>query len=421
MLISFSVKNFRSIYEKQELTFLATKYASLSQGLLRDTGVKSGLLPLMAIYGANASGKTNMLKALNLLCNAVVSSHNNWKPEAKILCDPHFFHTEEPTEFECEFMLEKEIYRLGFSLNEDRILHEYLYSRKKLIYKRDGDRYRFGSILKGFETVRKNTRPNALYVSAAAQNNQPLLKKIHAWFASWDTVTEDRSFEEALTGYMVQREEIRSFLSKAIGIISPDVVSIQPDETAKTDDPSAERKLKRRSFSSDHDSWSRIVFTHESKDRKHIAKLALIEESRGTQCYVALARTIFITLMLGRVMLLDEADQSLHPTLLRSIVLLFQSPTTNPRRAQLIFNTHDTTLLTPEVMRPDQVWFADRDAGLNSIFYCLADFKGIRSETQAQRAYLEGRFGAVPFLEEHSRLYAEELNPTPKRPSNEKT
>ena len=415
MLISFSVTNFRSIYEKQKLTFIATKYSSLSEGLLRAEKIESGVLPLIAIYGSNAAGKTNMLRALNFFSSAISSSHNTWKPEAKIRTDPHFFHADEPTEFECKFLFSGEIYRLGFSLNEDRIIEEHLYTGRKLVYKRELDQYRFGSMMKGFQSVKRNTRSNALFVSAAAQNNQPLLKNLHGWFASWNTVTDDRRFEEAFTGYLMQEGEIRSFLTKAIAIINPDVIGLEPWAGSIP----AESDVQKRSLAKDHQSWSRIMFVHQSRDQKQSAKLLLTEESKGTQSYAELAGSILLTLMSGGVLLLDEADQSLHPTLLRSIVLLFQRPETNPHKAQLIFNTHDTSLLVPEVLRPDQVWFADRDAQLSSIFFCLADFEGIRSETKAQRAYLEGRFGAVPFLEEHSKIFAEELTPK-KRPKNAK-
>jgi AAA15 family ATPase/GTPase len=407
MLISFSVRNFRSIYEEQQLTFIATKYGGLSDGLLRVDGSSAKLLPLIAIYGANAAGKTNMLKALHFFCKAVSLSHNEWKPEARIQRSPHFFHRDESTKFECVFRLQKQTYRLGFSLDDEKVVSEYLYAGKNRIYFRKGNTYRLGPPMEGFESVKKNTRANSLFISAVAQNNHPLLKKIHAWFSSWNTVTEDRSPEEALTAYMMEDDELRSFFTKAVSIINPDIIGLELPEVDSSESPDS-----KRSFEKDLESWSRIRFVHRSADGKKKARVRLVQESRGTQCYFSLAGSILMALHSGSILLLDEADQSLHPTLLRSIISLFQSPRTNPRRAQLIFNTHDTSILMPDVIRPDEVWFVERDTNSNSIFYCLADFEGVRSETKAQRAYLEGRFGAVPFLEQHAKLFAKELEPS---------
>ena len=206
---------------------------------------------------------------------------------------------------------------------------------------------------------------------------------------------------------MMEDDELRSFFTKAVSIINPDIIGLELPEI-----DSSENADNKRNFEKDLKNWSRIRFVHQSPDGKKIAKVRLTQESRGTQCYFALAGSILMALHFGSVLLLDEADQSLHPTLLRSIISLFQSSKTNPNRAQLIFNTHDTSILVPDVIRPDEVWFVDRDANSNSIFYCLADFEGVRSETKAQRAYLEGRFGAVPFLEQHAGLFAKELSPS---------
>jgi len=399
MLIRFSVCNFRSLYERQDLTFTASKFTSKGDAVIRTPQVPSGILPVIAIYGANASGKSNVLRAMHYMYGAVKNSHNRWKPEAKLHMDTHFFHKDEPSEFECVFLMQKEIYRFGFSLNEERILTEYLYSGRNLIYRRTGNRYRTGSRLQNVDVIKKNTRPNSLFISTAAQNNHPLLKKMHAWFSSWDTITDDRMVEEAFAGYVSSDDNARTFLAKAMSLVSPDVSTLESDEDSPQDE-------ELDSILRDRLRWLQIKFVHKSPDGKQSARLSLSEESKGTQSYFTLANSIAWTLIKGTILLLDEADQSLHPTLLRSIVLLFQDPRTNPNHAQLIFNTHDTTLLTPEVMRPDEVWFVDRGRDLESHLYSLGDFKGIRSETRTQRSYLDGRFGALPFLENQSQIFS---------------
>lgn len=399
MLISFSVRNFRSLYERQDLTLSASKFSSHNKAVFRTPRVPGGVLPVVAIYGANASGKSNVLRAMHYLYEAVRNSHNRWEPEAKLYPDTHFFHKDEPSEFECVFLLQKELYRFGFSLNEDQFLTEYLYSGKNLVYRRRGNRYRIGGQLQDVHAIKRSTRKNSLFISTAAQNNHPLLKKIHAWFSSWDTITDDRTMEEAFAGYVSSDDNARSFLASAMRLLLPDVTHLESDDLVlegEDDDVILRDRLK----------WLQIKFVHQSADGKKYAKLSLAQESKGTQSYFTLANSIAWTLIKGSVLLLDEADQSLHPTLLHSIVMLFHDPKTNPNRAQLILNTHDTTLLTPEVMRPDEVWFVDRGPDLESHLYSLSDFEGIRSETRVQRSYLEGRFGALPFLEDQEKIFA---------------
>jgi hypothetical protein len=419
MLISFAATNFRSIYERQEISFIATKHGAMPDSLLRASKIPSGLLPALAIYGANASGKTTVLRALHVFGHSIVDSYAKWKPFAKLPYDPHFFHTDEPTKFECTFLFRNEIYRLAFSFNETKFLSESLHVGRTLVYRRNGNSYRLGDDMIGFESIKKSTRPNSLFLSAAAQANHPLISKIYAWFDRWDTITDNRLPEEALAGQLIQNSYLRKFLSKAIAVIAPDVTAIEPGEKPG-DEPPSGVDPQLVSMMQRHTIWSNTKFVHLSADGSRTASVYLPDESAGTQCYFALAASIFGVLLTGGLMILDEADQSLHPSLLRSMVLLFQNPSSNPRKAQLIFNTHDTTLLSPEVLRPDQIWFTERDLSGSSRIYCLADFKGIRSDTKAERAYLEGRFGAVPFLERHTQLFAEELAVKSKG-KNEKT
>lgn len=264
--------------------------------------------------------------------------------------------------------------------------------------------------MKGFENTKRNTRNNSLFISAAAQNNHPLLKRMQSWFKYWIGISDIRSAEEAFAGFLMGREESRPFMIKTISTINPEIIDLEQGETSPLtpqpgDDP--DHLPMREALAR----WSNINVVHESKDKKHRARLLMEEESKGTQCYLALANSILLTLDVGGILILDEADQGLHTALLKSIISLFQTPKTNPNRAQLIFNTHDTSLLAPEVMRPDEVWFVDRDEDYSSRIYCLADFDGIRSETKAQRAYLEGRFGAMPFFDGLANVFAKALAP----------
>jgi AAA15 family ATPase/GTPase len=409
MLVSFAATNFRSIYERQQVSFIATKYAGMPESVFHPSAVRNGVLPLLAIYGANASGKTNILRALFYLQHFVRSSYAKWEPGDDLPTDPHFFHEDEPTTLECTFIWESRLYVFSFTYDRDQILKEKLRQGSRVVYSRTKNRLYFGSEIGDFTDLRKNLRNNALFISTAAQANHPLLKGIHAWFASWDTVTEDRRHDEEFMGSLILRKkDFADFFVKIISAINPEIIEVVPPDEINKERPSSINPKLRKKL--DHrEAWSKIKFIHSSEDGTKTAHLLLPEESKGTQSYFALSATIWHTLVEGGFLLLDEADQSLHPSLLRAVVDLFQSPRTNPNKAQVLLNTHETTLLSPDVLRPDQVWFVEKACFKNSEYYCLADFRGIRSDTKAQRAYLEGRFGAVPFVEDHARIFRQLL------------
>ena len=407
MILTFAAENYRSILGRQEISFVASRFKGHDDALHQPHLARPGILPVLVIYGANAAGKTSLLKAMEFLREAIENSHTKWQPNARINHQPHFFHRDRPSTLEIEFLMGSDDYRYGFSASATAIEREWMYSGRVLLFERHGSDFRFGSRFRGAKAVRTQTRPTALFLSTAAQNNNPLLSPIYEWFSNWMMVVDtDRMNEMALAALVLQTEETRKFIAAAVGVVNQDIVSVAPppeSEAAFNDLPEHYRPTLTRL-----QSYSKTIFTHIGTDGQR-AELQLDEESRGTQTFFHLIGPVIISLVNGRPLVIDEMDASLHPSLLRAIVMLFQSKETNPKGSQLIFNTHDTTLLTPELLRPDQVVFVEKDQDSGSRFLPLNEFEGIRSDTRVQRAYLEGRFGALPFLDRLCEVFIQEL------------
>ncbi|WP_158819799.1 ATP/GTP-binding protein [Granulicella sp. S156] len=410
MILSFAVENYRSILKRQELTFLASRYGAFSDSLGHHPGVKNGVLPVIALFGANAAGKTSMLKAFAFFSGAVRNSHAALR-DTKIQIRPHFFRTSEPTMMECEFILDRAIYKIGFRIDADRVIEEWLYLGRRLLYRRHGQNFQIGTAFKGGKALVGFTRPNALFISSGAANNNQLLGKLQNAIDSWTVVSDDNPFQNAVASVFMDHEYNRRFFLQALRVIDPLVSDIRHSEEAgklpfelPPDMQDSFGEILRGS-----NRFNKIKVTHQSLDGNNAAELTLDEESAGTKNYLGLLGLIMFTLESGTCLFLDEMDASLHTGLLKSIIMLFQSPKTNPRHAQLFFTTHDTALLDSKVLRPDEIWFADKDPEFGTKIYSLADFEGMRSSMKSQRDYLEGRFGAIPFMEDHLQVVAEAL------------
>lgn len=399
MLVSFAVQNFRSIADRQELTFVASRYKGEGLPVLHCEQAKYGIVPLLAIFGANGAGKTNMLSALKFLREAVVFSQTIWPPLRPVKYQPNLFSPNEDSTFEATFYIDRKLYKYGFSCNQSGFTEEWLYEGRKTIYRRHGSKINFGEAYRGSKASKAFMRENSLFISAAAQSNHSLLSRIYKWFGNWDDIDHVRDSERAFTIHLLRDPANHQFLQKSLAVLNPDIVGLE----LKSDEPQATGP-DTNTYVRDLRAWEDVRVLHKSPKTGQISSLPVSAESRGTQDYFALVSSILLVLEQGGLLILDEAGASLHPMLLKAIISLFQGGRTNPFGAQIVIGTHETTILCPELLRPDEVWFAEQRVG-TSVYYSLADFEGVRSETKAQRLYLEGRFGAVPFLEDHLSLF----------------
>ena len=350
---------------------------------------------------------------------AVQGSHRLWKPEGPIPREPFLLDSrsrEAPSSFEADFLVDDVRHRYGFKLDSQRILKEWLYAypnrRMRVLFRRywqAGQQFEFGKSLRGNNrTIASLARENSLFLSVAAENNHEVLSPIRSWFATrlvfnvymWPLFNLQPEHKIPILHLLrladlgisdIEQKEITrdqvDVIGKFIKVIKDTADITNADvKTLDTIDFSGVRFLELK---------------HQSHAEQSGVTLPLERESQGTRVWLSLAGILLRVLEAGAVLCVDELDRSLHPRLALEVVRVFEDPLRNPKNAQLIFNTHDTTLLGNLLgdsgLRRDQVWFVEKDAAGATHLYPLTDFKPRRDEN-LERGYLQGRYGAIPFI-----------------------
>jgi len=409
VLLRFRVANYRSLRSEHELSFVAT---STDEELVRLTGVKAdgreiGVIPSIGIFGANASGKSNVLSAIRAMRDAVRNSVAAWARDEGVPREPFALDPtclEETTLFEVDLLLgmSKVRYVYGFELSDQRVeaewLHAYPNGRKQVWFDREADRsdggadFRFpGEGLRGAkEKLVDFTRPNALFLTAAASFNHPQLSAIHRWFqdnfwlvTSGDDVARRSAYTRDLLTDSRQGESYWKRVESLLRVADLGIVSLDVDPSL-----AAEQQVR---------------LLHRTTAGSSVPLDFTTQESLGTHAWFAFLGPVLQVLDQGSVLLADELDSSLHPVLAAEVVRLFQDPDANPRGAQLIFTTHDATLLgSGMVTRPldrDQVWIATKRKTGETELYPLIDARP-RRDDNLERRYLRGHYGGVPRVTE---------------------
>lgn len=416
MLIEFRVENHRSIRDEQALTMQAADDEDLSDPRPRKVlGFDGRLLPAAALYGANASGKSNILSAIGFLRDAVLESFAAWPPEGGVPRDPFAWgvKSSEPSLFEVTVLVASVQYEYGFVADDQRFVEEWLYAwvggDKQTWFERDGDRFSFGEHLIGENLViQQVTRPNALFLSAAVQLRHQQLGPLYAWFhglqainvkrrgrVSTDQASEYRMLLELRDASKVPAsgEAIPQRIANFVELLREADVGIVNLKVEESFPDSGFRK----------DGWREgrlwVLLRHRSDTDE--AWLPLEQESDGTLTLYRMGTILLDVIENGGLLLVDELEASLHPALALHILKQFNDPRTNPRNAQMLFTTHDThllgTMLGEPPLRRDQVWLTEKDAAGATCLYPLTDYKP-RPAENLERGYLQGRYGAIPFL-----------------------
>ena len=423
MVIRFTAENFRSFKEKQELTLVATSLKELPGALIHIEGFSHDLLRVAAIYGANASGKTNVLKALSFMCSTVRNSHSKWDPEAKINRQPFRLNQSEgkPSSFEIEFLVSGTPYRYGFVVNTKRVLEEWLLAypqgKQQLWFTRKEEqkegqepavRFSFGRHLSGENrAIEALTRKNSLFLSAAAQNNHGMLLPVYNWFAANAHFVMSPRNSAQRTADLCKDDQHKEILANMLSSVDFGVTGLRVEEIRLDGlDEQVEQIKKFRTALRDMmslfdqqinlETATKLFLLHRGSGKEPV-EFPLEEESAGTSAYFALLGPAISVLEKGGVLCVDELDSSLHPLLALELVKLFNDEKRNPMGAQLVFNTHDTNLLDNSILRRDQIWFTEKDTQGATHLYPLSDFTPRKNEN-LKRGYLQGRFGAVPFI-----------------------
>lgn len=415
MLIEFRLKNFRSFRDEAALSLVASADTLLLNENTAPTGIAS--IPRVArsaaIYGPNASGKTNLLRGLLEMQNMVVQSAVVL-PSQQHPIQPFRLAKDtlaSPTLFEATIAIDGIRYQYGFEATPSRIWAEWLLvyqsAKPQVWFDRrydsatDHDEFKFGAGFKGNKRVwQEATRPNALFLSVAIQLNSEQLKPLYDWFAEDLVVFLDGA--HLPDTYSTQKLEdpawakrIRSFLTSAdIAISNIHVQKMDGFQTTFKIDgatgAASEPRVERSEVQ-----ILRPRFTHIAGDDAAIMDFE--DESQGTQKLFSLAGPLFDIIQRGKVLVVDELDRSLHALLVRHFIRVFNDPEVNTSGAQLIFSTHDTSQLDAEVLRRDQVWLVDKASDQSSALTPLLEFSPRKGEA-LERGYLRGRYGGVPIL-----------------------
>jgi AAA15 family ATPase/GTPase len=419
MLIEFSVKNYRSFWESQTLSMAAGATKDLHEKNTFDASVKGlpRLLRSSVIYGATGAGKSNLIKALAFMQEFVSSSSKESQAGEEITSNAFLLHPEgssTASEFEVFFIQDGIRYQYGFAVTQERVTQEWLFAypsnRAQRWFERsynpetEQDDWYFGSKFSGQKkTWQENTRSNSLFLSLAVQLNSEQLKPIFTWFQNLVVIGHGQQLGMGFTAESCEKkEECADILKLLQGAgITLDGIEVKDSTIDQLKFPSGMSDDVRKALLKDLQGKpvKSIFFQHNVERTGASYLLPLEEESDGTQKLFSYAAPWLDVLNNGLVLIVDELDNSFHPHLVRFLLSLIHDPAANKKNGQLIFSTHDTSILDAKILRRDQIWFMEKNDEQATQLYPLSDFHPRKKEA-LEKGYLQGRFGALPYIGE---------------------
>lgn len=412
MLIQFRFKNFRSFRDDTILDLSATKVTEHSDRVIQIGAER--LLPTAAIFGANASGKSNVIQAFRYMMTYVVESFayggesdDKKSKTRKPRYTPFLFDNaskDAESSFEVYFITSEEdgcrSYNYGFTLNRDGIVEEWLNSKAKtareykMIFYRDKEKLDLsGFPEKTRDIIRMSLYDETLIVSLGAKQRIAKLKLIRDWFYNMNFTNFGDPIENVFLSSLIpdgfaDSEGVQSRVVDYFAAFDPSIIGFQI-EPVKSDDETERVKI---------DALHHIIGSDQT------ASIPLRDESDGTLKMFALYPALQDTLDTGGVLFVDELNARLHPLLVRNFIILFLNPKTNPKHAQLVFTAHDSWQLSNNLLRRDEIWFTEKTLDGVSTLYSLADFVDedgakIRKDESYEKNYLLGKYGAIPTLQ----------------------
>lgn len=422
MLLRFKFANYRSFQGEAELSAIATRLdreVARTERVSTETDETVSALPVLAILGANASGKSNLIRAASFMRNFVLNSAFGHSPMGGtgrdcFRLDPR--GRTQPTLFEVDFTHHGARYVYGFELTDEVVsaewLHTFPHRRTQVLFDREGAEFTFGRNLPGpNKRIADLTRANALYLSTAASSNHEALLNVISWFytgllpVNLGAQAQAASLAERVQG---QEKRISEMLRLAdLGIVDARVERRPLDDKRRQamrdsldrdlprDMPNRAKEIDRYiEHYADTDMQLRLIH----RTAKGQSALPFDDESLGTKTWLVMVVNLLRALEEGSTLIVDELDASLHPALMAEILRLFSDHKSNVRGAQLIFTTHDTWTLDSHgetSLSRGQVWFVEKDNAGTSALIPLSEYRPRKGEN-IQRGYLQGRYGGVP-------------------------
>jgi AAA15 family ATPase/GTPase len=425
MLVSFSVQNYRSFADRQSISMVAGTSASRNERVSfpSENTLAPSLLRSSCLFGPNAAGKSSLVKALKFYEHFVVSSAKESQEGESIDVSPFKLDKKwivQPSEFEATFIHNDILYQYGFAVDSERVWGEWMFSNpnapgknKRTLFQREFDPktntyewYINPTHVKGEKELwKKSTRDNALFLSTSVSLKSETFKAPFDWIQKQLRVIESpEALSDIYTASKCESDEdsekrileLLQSVDLRIKDIGIDFGEFDPKTLPKNMPPEVRESIKKELDGKRV--LNRVLSFHESVQGE-LVPFEMDEESDGTQVVFNLAWPWLDVLENGYTLIVDELHNSLHPHALKVLVNLFHDPKINANKAQLIFTSHETSVMTKGFMHQDQVWLIEKDDEEKSRLFPLSDYK-VRDVAGFQKAYLNGRFGAVPKLKE---------------------
>jgi AAA15 family ATPase/GTPase len=427
MLLEFSVGNYLSFRERKTLNLVASSISDYKE-TNTISSERHTLLKGAVIYGANASGKSNFIRAMSTMKKIVMLSFSQSSTK-ELGVTPFLLNTEtekSPSYFEVLFEILGTRYRYGFEVTDKEVVGEWLYESKKnaekFLFIREKDGIEVSPSYKEAENLESKTRDNALFLSVIDQFNGVVAKRIMNWFDNFITISGlTHENYELVTFKMLDQKNTAEILGDFydqldLGFdgLSVDKEKFNPKRIPE-DTPEALVKLLVKDLEGAFRFKIKTLHKKYDKDNKKVGEVEFdmrSQESAGTNKMFNISGPIFDVLQNGGVLVVDELDSSLHPLMTLAITRLFNSKKDNSKNAQLIFSTHDTNLFSYGKYRRDQIYFVEKDKYGASDLYSLVEYREedgtkVRKDRSFENDYIEGRYGAIPYIGDISKIVTE--------------
>lgn len=401
MIINFTVGNYRSFKDKKVLSLEATAIKELNESVIEKEGYR--LLPSAVIYGANSSGKSNLLKAIGKF-KSIISSSSKLNSTDKLNITPFLLNqetAEEPSFFEIELLIDNHTYTYGFTADNQKVYEEWLYlkegkmRKEKCLFVRTEEGIGIADDYNEGKGLEEKVRDNGLFLSTVDSFNGEIARKIIRQIDCTFVISGiDHEFWSEFTNDMCNNKNPElSFQKQIQEFLNSMNVGFSRFELPK--DEKVAKEVKAYTIHNLYNDQGEVIGETRFSMKDH--------ESSGTNKLFDLAALVIGQLEFGYLLVIDELDSKLHPLLTQHIIKLFNNPQTNPKGAQLIFATHDTNLLNVKTFRRDQIWFTEKDNSEATDLYSLAEFREpegnkIRKDRSFEKDYINGRYGAIPYI-----------------------